>query len=288
MNNILVTGCKGQLGSEIKELHEYYNKYNFFFTDFHDLDITCHESVISYINKNKINIIINCAAYTAVDKAESELDTANAINHLAVSNFAMISKKNNIKLIHISTDYVFDGQCFKPYTEDQKTNPNTVYGKSKLLGELAIKKINPKNSIIIRTSWLYSKFGKNFVKTILNLAIKRKKIDVVNDQFGSPTNAADLAKVILNIISLIKNTNVEVYHYSNSGACTWYDFAKKIISFSKIQTKIEKTSTKKLIPSRPKYSVLYCGKIEKKFNIKILNWKRSLMFFLKKYHHETY
>ena len=228
MNNILVTGGNGQLGSELKEIAPNYQDYNFLFTDVKDLDITNHTAVAAFIESNNITVIINCAAYTAVDKAESEPELADAINHLAVTNFAQIAKDKNIKLIHISTDYVFDGNNHKPYVETDTPNPQSVYGKTKLDGELAMQQINPANSIIIRTSWVYSKFGNNFVKTMLRLAETRDEISVVTDQVGTPTNAADLAKAILNILPQIKNEIVELFHYSNEGVCCWYDFAKTV------------------------------------------------------------
>ena len=165
MNNILVTGGNGQLGSELKEITPNFPDYNFLFTDVSDLDITAHDEVRAFIERNNINIIINCAAYTAVDKAESEPKLSDAINNLAVANFAQIANEKNIKLIHISTDYVFDGTNHKPYVETDTPNPKSVYGQTKLDGELAMRKINPINSIIIRTSWVYSKFGNNFVNS---------------------------------------------------------------------------------------------------------------------------
>ena len=197
MLNILVTGGNGQLGSELKEIAPNYQDYNFLFTDVKDLDITNHGAVACFIESNKINVIINCAAYTAVDKAESEPELADEINHLAVANFSEIAKKNNIKLVHISTDFVFDGTNKKPYKEIDVPNPLSVYGQTKLDGELAMQKINPANSIIIRTSWVYSRFGNNFVKTMIRLAETRDEISVVADQIGSPTNAEDLAQLIL-------------------------------------------------------------------------------------------
>ena len=197
MNNILVTGGKGQLGSELRDLAPNHPNYNFFFTDRSQLDITNHAAVDAFITKNEIDTLINCAAYTAVDKAESEPDLANAINHLAVKNMAEVAKAQQIKLVHISTDYVFDGTNYKPYVETDATNPQSVYGQTKLDGELAIQAVNPANSIIIRTSWVYSKFGNNFVKTMLRLAETRNELSVVADQIGSPTNAADLAEAIL-------------------------------------------------------------------------------------------
>ena len=224
MNNILVTGGNGQLGSELKELASNFPDYNFLFTDVSNLDITAHKEVRLFVERNNINVIINCAEYTAVDKAESEHEIPDAINHLAVANFAQIAKDKNIKLIHISTDYVFDGTNNKPYLETDTPNPQSVYGKTKLDGELAMRKINPANSIIIRTSWVYSRFGNNFLKTMLRLAETRDEISVVADQIGSPTSATDLAKAILTILPMVHNKTVEIFHYSNEGLCSWYDF----------------------------------------------------------------
>lgn len=282
MNNILVTGSIGQLGSEIREIALDYKEYTFLFTDISDLDITNHSAVADKIKSNKINIIINCAAYTAVDKAESEPVLSNAINHIAVANFAKIAKENNIKLIHISTDYVFDGIKHKPYIETDQPNPRSIYGLSKLDGELAILRTNPKNSIIIRTSWVYSKFGKNFVKTMLRIAKSKDEISVISDQLGSPTNAADLARTILNILPNIKNKNVEIFHYSNEGFCTWYDFAKSIFEIKGISVKVNpvKTFQYPTAAKRPSYTVLNKTKIKQVFQIEIPSWKDSLTFFL--------
>lgn len=278
MHNILVTGGNGQLGSELKELDSNSPDYNFLFTDISDLDITAHNEVRDFIVSNNINIIINCAAYTAVDKAESELEISDAINHLAVANFAQIAKDKNIKLIHISTDYVFDGTNHKPYLETDAPNPKSVYGKTKLDGELAMQQINPPNSIIIRTSWVYSKFGNNFVKTMFSLAKNRDEISVVADQKGSPTNAADLAKIILIILPKIANKLVEVYHYSNEGVCSWYEFAKKIFEIKAIPIKINKLESRQFptVAKRPFYSVLNKKKIKEVFSLEIDYWNNSL------------
>jgi dTDP-4-dehydrorhamnose reductase len=197
--NILVTGSNGQLGSEIQELSSEY-AYNFFFTDRNNLDITDVNAVREFVEKNAINAVINCAAYTAVDKAETDEVNANAVNHLAVKNLALIAKEKNIILIHVSTDYVFDGKNFKPYTEDDNTNPNGVYGKTKLDGENAIIEINPLNAVIIRTSWVYSSYGANFVKTMLRLGKEKESLGVIYDQVGTPTYARDLAKAIMQIL----------------------------------------------------------------------------------------
>ncbi len=278
MNNILITGGNGQLGSELAEIAPNYPYYNFLFTDDKDLDITNHNAVAAFVKINNITVIINCAAYTAVDKAESEPELADAINHLAVANLAQIAKENNIKLIHISTDYVFDGTNYKPYVESDTPNPQSVYGKTKLDGELAMQKINPSNSIIIRTSWVYSKFGNNFVKTMLRLAKIKDEISVVSDQIGSPTNAKDLAEVILTILPKINNNTVEVFHYSNEGVCSWYDFAKAIFKIKGITIKVNPICSAQYPTSvdRPFYSVLNKNKVKIMYHIKIPHWNTSI------------
>ena len=283
MNNILVTGGNGQLGSELREITPNYQDYSFLFTDVKDLDITNHSAVAAFIESNNITIIINCAAYTDVDKAESEQELSDAINHLAVANFAQIAKDNNIKLIHVSTDYVFDGTKHKPYVETDTPNPQSVYGQTKLDGELAMQQINPANSIIIRTSWVYSKFGNNFVKTMLRLAETRDEISVVSDQIGTPTNAADLANVILTIIPQINNLNVDTFHFSNEGVVSWYDFALAIFEIKKNPCNVNPISTEQYpTPTkRPYYSLLNKVKIKQTYNIDISHWRVSLSQTLK-------
>lgn len=278
MNNILVTGGNGQLGSELKELDPKFPDYNFLFTDVSDLDITDHFAVREFINDNNISIIINCAAYTAVDKAEEQTDLANAINHLAVANFAQIAKDKNIKLIHISTDYVFDGTNQKPYIETDTPNPQSVYGQTKLDGELAVQQINPVNAVIIRTSWVYSKFGNNFVKVMLRLGGESDELNVVADQIGSPTYAGDLAKAILTMLPQIKNETVELFHYSNEGVCSWCDFAKKIFDIKGITIRLKaiESSAYPTKAKRPYYSILNKRKIRDKFNLTIPHWTKSL------------
>ena len=282
MYNILVTGGNGQLGSELREIAQNYQDYNFLFTDVKDLDITNHNAVVAYIKSNKINVIINCAAYTSVDKAESEPKLSDAINHLAVANFAQIAKDKNIKLIHISTDYVFDGDSKKSLTSDCPTNPVTIYGLVKLKGEKAIQKIAPENTIIIRTSWVYSKFGNNFPKTIIRLSKINDSLNVVNDQLGTPTHAKDLAKVILDILPNLKNKNPEIYHYSNEGQCTWYEFALKILELFRSKTIVRGVSTHEYPTKakRPLYSVLNKEKIKSKYNFTIPHWEDSLKEFV--------
>jgi len=278
MINILVTGSKGQLGSEIQVLHVEYKNYNFFFSDIDNLDITCKEKIISTCKQNSITHIINCAAYTAVDKAEEDEISVDVINHLAVKNLSEVAKEQNISLIHISTDYVFDGKNYKPYIETDVTTPQGVYGKTKLDGEKALLHISPQKSIIIRTSWVYSSFGNNFVKTMLHLSKERDELNVIYDHIGTPTYARDLAQSILEILPDIQNSKVEIYHYSNEGALSWYDFAKEIMKMAKLTCKINPIESKDYITpvSRPQYSLLNKSKIKSKFNIEIPYWKDSL------------
>lgn len=278
MYNILVTGASGQLGSELQAIAGQYD-YVFHFKNSKALDITNHELFKKFVVDHHINVIINCAAYTAVDKAESEPELANEINHLAVKHMAELAKSQQIKLVHISTDYVFDGTNHMPYVESDQTNPQSVYGQTKLDGELAIQAVNPSNSIIIRTSWVYSKYGNNFVKTMLRLAETKDGLFVVADQIGSPTNAADLAKAILIILPQIENTSPEIYHYSNEGVCSWYDFAKAIFEIKGITTTVNPISSSQYPTpaTRPFYSVLNKAKINSCF--KDLNknyWVTSL------------
>ena len=279
MNNILVTGSNGQLGSELKKIFEYYDKFIFFFTDSNELDIRRYDEILDFVKINNINVIINCAAYTDVEKAENEKELANNINNIAVKLIAKICRENKIKLIHLSTDFVFDGLISEGfYKEYHETNPCNIYGMTKLLGEKQIFSESPKNSIIIRTSWLYSSFGNNFYKKIIELCEKMPEISVVSDHFGSPTNAHDLAKAILEIIPKIKNNQPEIYHYSNLGECSWYEFSKEIIKFNKLKNKIKPIGHKHYVQKakRPNRSVLCKDKIINRFNLKILDWKESL------------
>lgn len=285
MFNILVTGSNGQLGSEIRDLvlndECLILNAEFYFTDHKMLDIIDKDAIETFCINNNIEVIINCAAYTAVDKAEEDKLNADKINHLAVKYLAEVSKEQNIKLIHISTDYVFDGLNFKPYTETDETNPNGVYGQTKLDGEKAMLEVNSKNAIIIRTSWVYSSFGNNFVKTILRLGKERDELAVIFDQVGTPTYARDLAKVILEIIQNSKfqiQNDVEIYHYSDEGVASWYDFAKAIFEFSNIHCNVKPIETKEYpTPAvSPHYSLLNKTKIKSKYNITIPYWRDSL------------
>ena len=281
--NILVTGSNGQVGSEIKELASKYS-YNFFFTDRNNIDITSKDDIRKFCQTNSINVIINCAAYTAVDKAQSDIENADLVNRKAVKKLSIVAKELDIKLIHISTDYVFDGKNFKPYVEEFQTNPQSVYGKTKLDGENEIRDINPLNSIIIRTSWVYSYYGNNFVKTMLRLGKEKEELGVIFDQIGTPTYAAHLAKTILDIIPQIENSKVEIYNYSNEGVLSWYDFAKEIMKMAKLNCKINPIETYQYpTPAkRPHFSLLNKSKIKSKFNLEIPYWKDGLDDCLKR------
>jgi len=275
--NVLVTGSNGQLGSEIRELSSNY-EYNFFFTSRDELDICNENSVESFVKSNSIDAIINCAAYTAVDRAEEEVAIATKVNHHALKSLAKISQNNAVKLVHISTDYVFDGKNYRPYIETDITNPQSVYGQTKLDGEKEILEINPANSIIIRTSWVYSSFGNNFVKTMLRLADERDELGVIFDQVGTPTYARDLAKTILDILLNINNRDVEIFNYSNEGVLSWYDFSKEIMKMAKLECTINPIETKDYPTpaTRPHYSLLNKSKIKDYYNITIPFWKDSL------------
>ena len=281
--NILITGSNGQLGSELQSLVEK-NEHNlldsnFYFTDRDSLDITNKNVLEKFIQTNAIDTIINCAAYTAVDKAEENEELANSVNRDAVKILADLSLENNIQLIHISTDYVYDSNKNTPFNEEDKTNPQSVYGKSKLAGEDEIRRINPANAIIIRTSWVYSNFGSNFVYTMLKLGKTKKELNVVCDQMGTPTYAKDLAKTILNIINLKGEfSTVTTYNYSNEGSCSWYDFAHTIFELTDIVCQVNPISTEEYpTPAkRPYYSVLDKTKIKKTFNLQIPYWRDSL------------
>jgi len=276
--NILVTGANGQVAKELKELSKLdeYSNFNFLFVDRDELDITKRDKLDNFFNENSIDIIINCAAYTDVEGAENNKEEAYRVNYEGVKNLAQIAKDKDIKLIHISTDYIFDGKKHFPYTEEDKPNPQSIYAKSKLKGEEAIIEINPK-FVIIRTSWVYSKHNRNFVKSILNKSQEIKNLKVVCDQIGSPTYARDLAKVILEIVKKDKINSI-IYHYSNEGSCSWYDFAKAIVEICDIKCNIEPIATKDYPAKaiRPFFGVLDKSKIKRDLNIKIPYWRDSL------------
>jgi dTDP-4-dehydrorhamnose reductase len=291
---ILVTGKNGQLGKSINKIvnasngkNNYQQDNEFIFVGREELDLSSESSISHYFDKsNKFDIIINCAAYTAVDKAEKEQELANQVNHLAVKQLASIANKQQARLIHISTDYVFDGESDKPYMEADATNPINIYGKTKLVGEQALQAVMPMNALIIRTSWLYSKYGNNFVSTMLRLGRERDELNVVSDQIGSPTYVTDLAGVILEII---KNKEfreegqaTQIYHYSNEGEISWYEFAKEIFKIAKIDCKVNPITTQQYPTpvQRPKNTSMNKNKIMKTFNANPVPWKDSLEKYL--------
>lgn len=275
---ILVTGANGQLGSEIRAISNDYKEFKFFYTTREELDICDKQAVENYVSLNNINSIVNCAAYTAVDKAESETELADKINHLAVRNLAEIARDKKIKLIHISTDYVFNGEGFKPYPIDYFTDPVNRYGKTKLDGENAMREVNPENSMIIRTSWVYSSLGNNFVKTMLRLGVEKGELNVICDQVGAPTYAKDLACFILEEAIKFQNNEVEVYHFANEGVCSWYDFARAIMEEAGLNCTVNPIPTiaYPTPATRPYYSLMDKTALTAKFNYEIPYWKESL------------
>ncbi len=282
MMNVLVTGSNGQLASCIKDLAKQYDGLNFIYTDYQELDICDLNQIKVFFKSNpKIDYCINCAAYTAVDKAETDVDKAFEINATGPKNLAIVCHQFDVVLIQISTDFVFDGQKKEPYTETDVANPISVYGASKLQGEQEIIKVSEKY-FILRTSWLYSEHGNNFMKTMLRLAETRDEISVVSDQIGTPTYAGDLAAVILKIISS-KNINFGLYHYSNDGVVSWYDFAKEIFEASnlKIKTNPIKTTAYPTPAKRPIFSVMDKSKIKSRLKVEIPFWSESLLTALK-------
>ncbi len=290
---ILVTGKNGQLGRSIHKMVNTGNNNNqpsneFIFVGREELDLSSQDSIASYFNSNdKFNIIVNCAAYTTVDRAEEEHELANQINHLAVKQLAEVAKAQQIKLIHISTDYVFDGESNNPCIETDTTNPVNVYGKTKLAGEKTLQEAMPTDAMIIRTCWVYSEFGNNFVKTMLRLGQEKDEINVVSDQIGVPTYATDLAKVILEIINnknyQDEEQQTEIYHYSNAGEISWYNFAEEIFKLAEIDCKVNPITAKQYpTPAkRPHYSVLDLEKIKQQFQITVPYWRDSLQNCLK-------
>ena len=280
---ILVIGKTGQLGKSIfKFISSKKQSHDFVFVGREELDLNKTLSITSFFNNNSFDVIINCAAYTLVDKAEEEVNLANQVNHLAVAKLAEIAKKQHSKLIHISTDYVFDGKANKPYKEKSKKNPLNVYGKTKLDGERSIQKILSHNSIIIRTSGMYSEFSNNFVDKILIIGREQKEIKIVCDQIVSTTYASDLAEAIITIINSKKfskdNQKAQIFHYSSNDEVSWYDFAKEVFELSNIKLKIHPTKLNEFstIVKRPIYSVLDTDKIVLDYNVKTFDWKNSI------------
>jgi dTDP-4-dehydrorhamnose reductase len=279
MLKVLITGKNGQLGSTFQELTSSVSDVDFIFKDSKELDITNLSQVEAVLREEKPDVIINCAAYTAVDRAEEEPEKADLVNHIGVYNLAKNCKDLDIALIHISTDYVFDGEKGAPYEVDDATNPINVYGKTKLAGELAMRKINPMGCII-RTSWVYSKYGSNFVKTMLRLGQEKDEINVVADQFGSPTYAPDLANACLSLLRNFKNWQhgTKVYHYSNEGIITWYEFAKKIMKLAELDCQVKPIESKdyKTLVKRPRNSALFSDKGE----LLLIGYEKSLKTLL--------
>ena len=282
MKKIIVIGSKGQLGNEFQELEKQYPFFQFLFYDIEEMDIVNKDLVEKGIREVKPDYLINCAAYTAVDKAETDKEIAFAINSDAVRNIAIACSSNAVKFIHISTDYVFDGEASQPYKEDSIVNPTNIYGKSKLKGEQEALKGNT-DVIILRTAWVYSIYGNNFVKTMLRLMKSKTEISVVADQYGSPTYAHDLAKVIMDIVSSDK-WMPGIYHYTNEGIISWFDFASEIKKLSELSCTINPITTEEYpTPAkRPQYSVLDKTKIQQTFGVKLKDWKDSLQQCLNK------
>ena len=279
---IMVTGSNGQLGKELKAIAVNYPEFDFVFLSREDMPIHHFELVRNFFKGYHPNFLINCAAYTAVDKAEQERELAFQVNGEAPGVLAAVCKEYDCKFVHVSTDYVFDGTGSKPYTEMDATNPSGVYGASKLEGEKQVMAFNA-DAVIIRTSWVYSEFGKNFVKTILRLLAEKPSISVVNDQIGNPTYAADLAEAILQIISS-KNWKSGIYNYSNTGNISWFDFATAIRDFSGSDKVVRPISTAEFpTPAkRPAYSVLDTSKIARDYSLQIKDWKERLKACLAK------
>lgn len=277
MKQILVTGCKGQLGNEIQLLApKYAETCHFFFTDKEELDITNRKAVYAFIEQNHISIVINCAAFTAVDKAEDNAELCDLLNHVAPGYLAEAVASVGGSMIQVSTDYVFDGTGCTPYKEDDATNPQTVYGRTKLAGEESVIR-SCAGSMVIRTAWLYSTFGNNFVKTMIHLGKERDALGVVFDQIGSPTYARDLARSIMQIVD--KGIIPGVYHFTNEGVCSWYDFTRAIHRLEGIDScKVSPIHTEDYpVPAqRPHYSVLDKSKIKETFGIDIRWWEDAL------------
>lgn len=277
MQKILVTGASGQLGSEIRAVSPDY-PFEFVFTSSAELDISSEEAVRFLFETHRPDCVVNCAAYTAVDRAEQDFEAAGRVNHLGIKYLAEVAKEFGSKLVHVSTDYVFDGEGYRPYTEQHAPNPQSVYGSTKLDGENALVTLGLPNCLIIRTSWVYSTFGNNFVKTMRRLGAERQELGVVVDQVGTPTYARDLARCILDILPSLHNTKPEIYHFSNEGVCSWYDFATAVMEMSGLSCHVKPIpSSQYPTPAkRPFYSVLSKDKIKADFGVEIDHWRVAL------------
>jgi len=285
MMKVLVTGANGQLGMALRQESRENNAFDFLFTDLEDLDITDYHAVEKTITEWGAGVIVNAASYNAVDRAEDDPMEALRINGKALQGLAGLAKKHNCSMVHVSTDYVFDGRKGSAYTELDEPHPRSKYAHSKMIGEQALHTAAP-NAALIRTSWLYSEFGHNFVKTIRKLAAERDELKVVNDQFGTPTYAGDLAKAILKVIPGICNFGeVRTYHYSNAGLANWAEFAEAIVVYSRLKCRIIPVSTKEYGLSkaeRPAYSLLDTSRIRKDFDLHIPEWRESLKICINK------
>jgi dTDP-4-dehydrorhamnose reductase len=288
IKTILVIGSSSQLGRSLISIASNYPGYTFTFANRADLVLSDSNNITVFFQHHQFDLIINCAAHTDVDKVELEPELADQINHLAVKQLAEIATQKNTKLIHISTDYVFNGQQYRPYIETDDVMPQSVYGQSKLSGERALLVTLPNNGLIIRTSWMYSAYGNNFVKTMLRLGQERDALNVICDQVGTPTYALDLAEAIMESVNSESFNqsifNSEIYHYSNEGVCSWYDFAKTIFELSNIDRDVSPIETKDYPTpaTRPHYSVLNKAKIKQTFKLTIPYWKESLQHCLNK------
>ncbi len=277
MTRILVTGSTGQLGSEIAKITKDYPAFNFIFATRENMALDDNKMIASFLEKTRPNLIINAGAYTAVDRAETEKELADQINHIAVATIAKWCADNNSKLIHISTDYVFDGESKTPYQENNITAPINWYGETKLRGEQAILRYLD-DAVIIRTSWVYSEFGNNFLKTMLRLMNERKSIGVVNDQIGTPTYALDLGKAIMKIIASNKWES-GIFHFSNEGEISWYDFAVTINELSGLNCQVNAVSSQEFptVAKRPNFSLLDKTKIKTVYDVEVPQWEESLI-----------
>ncbi len=276
---IVVTGANGQLGRSIRRLSVEHRELDFIFTDIDSLDIGNRDAVLAFAETHPVDFIVNCAAYTAVDKAEEEEEQCRRINTDAVAYLGEAAQHIGARILHVSTDYVFGGDSYMPYQESDSVSPTSVYGRTKLAGEKALSAVCP-NAIIVRTAWLYSEYGHNFMKTMLRLGAERPEIRVVNDQIGSPTYAGDLAEAILSLLEKERQgeQNSGIYHYTNEGVCSWYDFAHSIIRIAGLPAKVIPIPTREYptAAKRPAYSVLSKEKIKREYHWVIPHWEDSL------------
>ena len=279
--NILITGANGQLGNEMRVLSKENGQHAYFFTDVQELDICDEQAVHGFVKDNRIDVIVNCAAYTAVDKAEEHEDLCMRINRDAVRNLGEAAHAVGAKVIHVSTDYVFDGTSCRPYLESDATCPVSVYGRTKLAGEQALMEECP-DSVIIRTAWLYSEYGNNFMKTVLRLGKERDELRFIFDQVGTPTYAGDLAVAMLAVLERAEAGKFipGIYHFSDEGVCSWYDFTVKILQIAGMNNRVIPIETKDYPTpaSRPHYSVLNKGKIKSTYGLTIPHWETSLAY----------